>query len=692
METQAKPRRKCWMCVFPGCTEPPKTRYNCYSHVWDAHLRHLNGEKEAYKRIKEEERKDAMKLCEMYVVYVDDSRGKKGGNSFEKNIQIENERGSSTMFVRQISETPLIPSLTHSINNLQTIQNYQQVQQNIRSPLVVSTSSSTSAQINSPINLPQQLTPSTIPIQQIEQANTTIAQGVSTDNSTLTNPLCLNGFIDFKQESENSNGFNSRNDLFTSPQQPQNEIPWDYLQSPSTPLTPTQMNGIIEKNEDFIRIERINENLKRLHVMGEIMAENGFLQRSDIRVKENIKPLVDSLNTVLQLTGTSFNYIGKKEEKLGFIAQEVKKVCPELVIEDDKGELAVDVIGVIPHLVEALKQIYENASSEQLSSNERYKELSESTQQMIKVVEEFRKEIQEKNDEEKETRKNKIDKMLFFNFSFGPAIVTLFASIFLTIFSIFVIFSLPEFPFMWGYCWFTTILSYLSLWNTRNELKVMWNGGPLILYFKHNNFISIYLFLLLAAIGITVSMIMGTIVLIVMVVYVSLFVLIGGLLIIMKGMYQLDFKVISSVLIVYLVSVVIVSYSLFITQPGYDCFINSPSTTNFELQLQLNTPIQRQTFSPIPWNCMKYEVKSSQKLPAGIKIGSVRTDVETVPYLYGTVTDFFPTTKVEMFLECASYVRLRCGVITMKVCDGRDKISCEDNQCNWCGNSCKATC
>ena len=36
----AKPRKKLWQCVYPGCTEPPKTHYNCHSHVWDAHVRH----------------------------------------------------------------------------------------------------------------------------------------------------------------------------------------------------------------------------------------------------------------------------------------------------------------------------------------------------------------------------------------------------------------------------------------------------------------------------------------------------------------------------------------------------------------------------------------------------------------------------------------------------------------------------
>ena len=35
----SKNRQKNWQCLYKNCIEPPKTRYNCCSHVWDAHLR-----------------------------------------------------------------------------------------------------------------------------------------------------------------------------------------------------------------------------------------------------------------------------------------------------------------------------------------------------------------------------------------------------------------------------------------------------------------------------------------------------------------------------------------------------------------------------------------------------------------------------------------------------------------------------
>ena len=39
------------------------------------------------------------------------------------------------------------------------------------------------------------------------------------------------------------------------------------------------------------------------------------------------------------------------------IAQEVQKIFPELVNTDEKGFLSVNYIGLIPHLIEAVKEL-----------------------------------------------------------------------------------------------------------------------------------------------------------------------------------------------------------------------------------------------------------------------------------------------------------------------------------------------
>ena len=45
-----------------------------------------------------------------------------------------------------------------------------------------------------------------------------------------------------------------------------------------------------------------------------------------------------------------------KEHKLGFIAQELQEIFPDLVKEDDLGYLGIDYIGLIPVIVEAMKE------------------------------------------------------------------------------------------------------------------------------------------------------------------------------------------------------------------------------------------------------------------------------------------------------------------------------------------------
>ncbi|KAL7721657.1 Peptidase S74 domain-containing protein [Entamoeba marina] len=691
METQAKPRRKCWMCVFPGCTEPRKTRYNCYSHVWDAHLRHLNGEKEAYKRIKEDERKEAMRLCEMYIIFVDDDNNRRRNKTQKQNeISFSPDRiakideslsdlsPNQGNFLQQRARIPFGAKQSYTPTQAQDLQQFQQSNTNYSFPNQTQNNSFNHMQ-NQSTFVPTQQNQNSCPIPSQPLSDTQQNPQYSPSNPNTTSPQ--NEFIQQPQQQQQPQQFTNQTDLFQTATDPL----WDYMNSPQQ-FTESQENG------EFIKVEAITENLKRLHVMGEVFAENGFLQRSDERFKENIKPLVDSVNNVLKLTGKSFHYIGKEEEKHGFIAQEVREVLPELVKEDSNGELSIDVIGIIPHLVEALKTIHSTASDEVFASNMRFRQLSETTQKVMELVEDFSATTQLQMDEEKQNSdKQSVGKMLFFNFSFGPALATSFASFFFTLISLFVVFSLPQFPFMWGYCWFTTILTYLSVWNTRAEFKKMWERKAVELYFTPTNFISIYLFLVLAVIGVTVSMVMGTVVLIVMIVYVSICVVVGGICIILYQKYKIHFATIAVMLVALLIAMTIVSYSLFVTQPGYQCYINDDYNHNYELDITLNEPIQRQMFTPIPWNCMKYSIESSPHLPNGINVGSVRTDVSAIPYIDGLITEYFPTTKVEMFLECVKYVRIRCGVITMKMCDGRNQSSCELNGCQWCG-SCMASC
>lgn len=106
---------------------------------------------------------------------------------------------------------------------------------------------------------------------------------------------------------------------------------------------------------------------------------------SDERLKTEIKPLTDKLDKLYQLNGKSYkkhaieeeialpdikdekgNVIKKYEKtknkrssekaEFGFLAQELMEVYPELVSKDTLGYYYVNYIGLIPVLVEALKE------------------------------------------------------------------------------------------------------------------------------------------------------------------------------------------------------------------------------------------------------------------------------------------------------------------------------------------------
>jgi hypothetical protein len=91
---------------------------------------------------------------------------------------------------------------------------------------------------------------------------------------------------------------------------------------------------------------------------------NGFLtsSTSDIRLKENIKPLKDSLSIVKGLSGVTYEWIDKsaggKAPRFGFIAQQVEEVEPLLVFKNEKsGYKGIHTDCIIPIIVEAIKEL-----------------------------------------------------------------------------------------------------------------------------------------------------------------------------------------------------------------------------------------------------------------------------------------------------------------------------------------------
>ncbi len=117
----------------------------------------------------------------------------------------------------------------------------------------------------------------------------------------------------------------------------------------------------------------------------------GVIINSDKRFKENIKPLRQAMYKLQKIRGVTYNLkpttksqkgstgfnapnnekeaadialLAETEQKMknlyrsriGFVAQELKEIFPELVKENPEGYLFVDYVGLVPVLVESIKQ------------------------------------------------------------------------------------------------------------------------------------------------------------------------------------------------------------------------------------------------------------------------------------------------------------------------------------------------
>jgi len=101
-----------------------------------------------------------------------------------------------------------------------------------------------------------------------------------------------------------------------------------------------------------------NNPTERLHVSGNILATGNITANSDISLKDNITPIPNALDKVLQIRGVTFNRndIEDNPRHAGVIAQEVEKVLPEVVSEGEDGIKSVAYGNMVSLLIEAIKE------------------------------------------------------------------------------------------------------------------------------------------------------------------------------------------------------------------------------------------------------------------------------------------------------------------------------------------------
>ena len=90
-----------------------------------------------------------------------------------------------------------------------------------------------------------------------------------------------------------------------------------------------------------------------------------FLQVSDQRLKKDVHTISGSMNKILQLRPTEFTWIDNDKQDIGFIAQEVEKIIPEVIeisdgfinTGDDQQIKTISYPKLVPYLVDTIQQL-----------------------------------------------------------------------------------------------------------------------------------------------------------------------------------------------------------------------------------------------------------------------------------------------------------------------------------------------
>jgi hypothetical protein len=85
---------------------------------------------------------------------------------------------------------------------------------------------------------------------------------------------------------------------------------------------------------------------------------SGWMHSSDARLKTNILPLENSLSKLMKLRGVQYNWKSSptSNKQLGFIAQDVEKIYPEVVSKDADGNYSMSYQNLIAPLLEAIRE------------------------------------------------------------------------------------------------------------------------------------------------------------------------------------------------------------------------------------------------------------------------------------------------------------------------------------------------
>ena len=167
---------------------------------------------------------------------------------------------------------------------------------------------------------------------------------------------------------------------------------------------PDNAKPYLPDSEDYIfMIGNGTDELNRSNAFtvlrsGDAHLSGSLQQNSDRRLKRNFSPLTESLSKLTSLQG--YHYFWKdtlKDQTIqtGLIAQEVETLFPELVKTDQKGFKSVNYVALVPHLIEAIKEL-EQANDVLKKHNQKIEMEAGKTKDAITALEARLNQLQQK--------------------------------------------------------------------------------------------------------------------------------------------------------------------------------------------------------------------------------------------------------------------------------------------------------
>ena len=94
-----------------------------------------------------------------------------------------------------------------------------------------------------------------------------------------------------------------------------------------------------------------------------LLTSTDYNSSSDMTLKQDFTPIQNPLDIISQLTGFGFTWKDSKQKSYGLSAQEVEKVIPEIVSQDESGYLGIKYNNLIGVLIEAIKEQQEQINT-----------------------------------------------------------------------------------------------------------------------------------------------------------------------------------------------------------------------------------------------------------------------------------------------------------------------------------------